>query len=855
MMSFAKIRDGKYYLDLAAEDYYLQGGEPDGIWCGAGSSLLKLKGAVTSDALSNLLRGYSPCGKTALCQNAGQNHTSGWDLTFNAPKSVSVLWAAADVELRKKLQSAQLAAVREAIVVIEEYAAYTRRGEAGCDREKVAGLITAVFEHSTSRALDPHLHSHAIVANLAPRMDGSWGTVDSRTIMFWQKAAGMIYKVSLAESIRELGFETELDGDTFHVSGIPKSICDHFSKRSAQITNALKERGIKHRASSSGDLASLSTRSAKGEINRSELFQNWQLELSSLGLLPTDVQALQNSGPKANCLLQSEVIEPEALASMLTEKSSVFSLQKAVFQGGLKAIEYGQSLKSLYAVTKQLQENDVTVELGRDWRHNELFTTRQVLETEQSLIELAKLLGSSNWAQVPDIDIEYHMNNQSIQLSDEQKFAVHGVCMGSQLVVMQGSAGAGKSTLMHCIKDIYESMGKQVIGASIARAAAKNLENEADIEAFTIARLLNWLESKPPIAKGDVLIVDEAGQVGTFQLEKLMEFAKEMDFKIILVGEDKQLDAIEHGGVLRYISSPEIIGTTRVETIRRQNQSWDRQAVADFRDGYANQALNQYHKRGQLHFGIGDEATKTALIEAWTSFRNSQPGKHSMVIAQSWADVVELNNTMRVQLQLEGKLSNEDILVKGVVSEREIDVLISIGERVRFTKNDYKRNYTNGDLGTVTKIQVMDDGDTWIRVMLDSGRETQFLASTYCNEDGRAYLTQAYAQTVYSAQGLTVDGNVFVYYSQNMDRAHSYVACSRHKDAAHIFVNEQELEADIPTDFKHAPRSTALRETLAKNMSRNLRPKLASEYLEQHQIDELTKKLEQVLDKPAVELF
>ena len=134
MMSFAKIRDGKYYLDLAAEDYYLQGGEPDGIWCGSGASLLKLKAAVTSDALSNLLKSYSPCGKTALCQNAGKNHTPGWDLTFNASKSVSVLWAAADPKLRQKIQSAQLTAVKEAIAVIEEYAAVTRRGEAGGDR-------------------------------------------------------------------------------------------------------------------------------------------------------------------------------------------------------------------------------------------------------------------------------------------------------------------------------------------------------------------------------------------------------------------------------------------------------------------------------------------------------------------------------------------------------------------------------------------------------------------------------------------------------------------------------------------------------------------------------------------------
>lgn len=852
MMSFAKIRDGKYYLDLAAEDYYLEGGEPDGVWCGAGAALLKLKGVVISESLSNMLKGYSPCGKAALCQNAGSRHTPGWDLTFNAPKSVSVLWAAAKPELRQKIQLAQLKAVKDAMALIEEYAAVTRRGEAGGEREKVAGLITAVFEHSTSRSLDPHLHSYAIVANIAPRLDGSWGTLDSRTIMLWQKAAGMVYKVSLADSIRSLGFETELDGNAFNVIGISKSVCEHFSKRSSQILGVLKERGIKNRSSLSGDLASLSTRETKGDINRAELFETWQIELSSLGLTEQNVEKLQGKALCNTDLLHGGTVDHKTLAGTLTEKSSSYTKQQAFFTGGLEALEHGQSVQSLRAMVKELTECDATVELGKDWKHNELFTTQSVLNTERSLIKNAKQLGNTEWAEIPLNTIEYYIANQSIQLSDEQKFAVHNVCTESQLAILQGSAGSGKSASMRCVRDIYESMGKQVVGASVARAAANNLENEAHIKSFTIARLLAWLDTdKPPISEGGVLIIDEAGQVGTFQLEELMSFAKQLNFKIILVGEDKQLDAIEHGGVLRYLSTPDVIGTTRVETIRRQNNSWDRQAVADFRDGYAHQALAQYQKRNQLHFEPSDKEAKERIINEWTSFRHNQPTKCSLVVAQSWADVVELNNEMRTRLQSEGVVGTENVLVKGVVSERDIDVQISLGERVRFTKNDYDRNYTNGDLGTVTKVQVMDDGDIWIRVKLDTGRETQFMASSYANEDGRTYITQAYAQTVYSSQGLTIDGDVFVYYTQNMDRAHSYVACSRHKDKAHIFVNSQELEDEIPENFQHAPRERGLREALAKNMSRNNRPKLAVEYLS---ADEKTTALEQKVKTTEQEL-
>ena len=853
MMSFAKIRSAKYYLDLAAEDYYLKGGEPDGKWCGSATSLLKLKGPVTSDVLSNLLQGYSPCGKTALCQNAGKNHTLGWDLTLNAPKSVSVLWAAADPELRKKIQTAQLRAVKQAIAIIEEYAAFTRRGKAGCYREGVVGLIAAAFEHSTSRAIDPHLHSHVIVANIAPREDGTWGSIDSRTIMFWQKAVGMVYKVSLADSIRGLGFETELDGDAFRVIGISKSICKHFSKRSAQIEDALKDRGIKNRSSVSGDLASLSTRDAKGEINRADLFQKWQTELSTLGLSQLDVQTLLDKTIDNASLLTKDVFDQEALVNLLTEKSSTFTRQQAFFLGGTKAIECGQSLQSLHAVVKNLIDRESTIELGTDRKHNEIFTTKNVLEKEQSLIKSAKYLAERDWANIPLKTIEHHIHNQSIQLSDEQKLGVYSVCMESQLAILQGSAGAGKSASMRCVREIYESIGKQVVGASVAKSAANNLENEARIKSFTIARLLAWLDTDtPPISEGSVLIIDEAGQVGTFQLEQLMNFAKELDFKIILVGEDKQLDAIEHGGVLRYLSSPEVIGAARVETIRRQNNTWDRQAVADFRDGYANKALAQYDKHGQLYFEKNEQKAKEKIISEWTSFRHRQPTKRSMVIAQSWVDVVELNNEMRSQLQSEGLVGNENVLVKGVVSDRDIDVLISLGERIRFTKNDDDRNYTNGDLGTVTKIKLMDDGDIWIRVKLDSGRETQFMSSSYANDEGRTYITQAYAQTVYSSQGLTIDGDVFVYYTQYMDRAHTYVACSRHKDKAHIFVNSQELEEDIPDSFQHAPRERGLREALSKNMSRDNRPKLASEYLSQKELDIALNKEVKVMEQEFI---
>lgn len=847
MMTFSPVNNENYYLNLASEDYYLSGGEPPGVWTGLGSTILKLQNEIDPDHFHNVLNGYSPDGQNALCQNAGGNHKSGWDLTFGAPKSVSIIWAAVNDQLKIEIQKSQLNAVKDAIAFIEENASYTRRGALGHEQEKVIGLVTALFEHSTSRALDPHLHTHAVVANIAPREDGTWGTLDSQIIMNWQKAAGMIYKVSLADSMRKLGFETEIDNDSFKIKDVPEVVCLHFSKRTQQITKGLKDAGIKNRSSKAGDIVVLATRDTKTKIDRPKLFEQWQSELSEQNFNQKTITNLRFSvGLDPLTLNPQNEIE---LLTELTENNSTFRHQDAFYQAGLYALQHQQSKKHTCLVAQKSLVSDRTVKLGDDWKHNKLCTTKDVLATESLMTDTAKRLRNSEYIQISDRLINRIMDNQPFELSEEQRFAVLSVCDSSQLSILQGSAGSGKSASMLSVRDVYQAQNKQVIGAAISKAAANNLAQEASIECHTIARLLLVLDSKkPPITKGDVLIVDEAGQLGTFQMSALLTFAENIGFKVILVGEDKQLDAIQHGGVLRYLSSPEIIGTTRVETIRRQTDQWDRQAVANFRDGFAHQALIEYNKRDQLHFANNDDAAKTDLINAWNKHRHDKPHKKSLVIAQAWNDVIQLNNHMRNEFQSEGAVGLENFQVQGTVSERNIDFQLSVGERVRFTKNDYRKGYTNGDIGNVVKVELLDGGDLFLEVLLDSGRKTQFKTSDYCNEDGRVYLTQAYAQTVYSSQGLTINGDVFVYYTQNMDRAHSYVACSRHKDKAHIFVNSQDIEDSIPDFYRNSPEQVGLLEALAQKMSRDYRPRLAIEHLTNDKVNNIhTKNIDLII--------
>jgi conjugative relaxase-like TrwC/TraI family protein len=448
MMTFSAVSNENYYLNLAAEDYYLKGGEPPGVWVGLGTYSLNLKGQVEAKQLSNLMKGFTPDGKKTLCQNAGENHKAGWDLTFGAPKSVSILWAAADDKLRDGIQKAQLNAVKDSISLIEEHAAYTRRGSQGSEREKVEGLIAAVFPHSTSRKLDPHLHSHTVVSNVAQRFDGTWGTIDSRQIMLWQKAAGMVYKSSLAAAMRELGFETELDKDSFMISGVPKELCNHFSKRTEAIQKELKSRGNIKRSSKAGDLIALATRDTKTEIDRPKLLKQWQSEMSSMGFNLNSVNEIRKTDKKISEIdpLTSNTIDEDQLINELTESNSAYRLQDAFYQAGLNVIQYNQTIKTLRIVTEQSIASEETIFLGTDWKHNQLFTSRNVIKTEQAMIEQATKLRKSDWARIDINVINTAIRMQKFELSDEQQFAVLNVCDDSQLSILQGSGRRRKDS-------------------------------------------------------------------------------------------------------------------------------------------------------------------------------------------------------------------------------------------------------------------------------------------------------------------------------------------------------------------------------------------------------------------------
>jgi conjugative relaxase-like TrwC/TraI family protein len=282
---------GEYYLRLAQEDYYFNQGEPLGQWHGKGAEKLGLTGRIDPVAMRRVLDGFSPDGRRSLVQNPGDpDRQSGWDLTFNAPKSASVIWSQAPESVRREIEAIHEAALQVALDFLQEKAALTRRGKEGRLRE-LADFVFATFRHSTSREMDPHLHSHALLINVCLRRDGTTGTVWSKAFFKLKKKAGAVYAQALARGMEaRLGLSIEPEKVGFHVAGVPRELCREFSRRRQQIEAHLAKHGESGAVASKK--AALSTRKKKVAVNRQELFAQWQRTAEQFGWGRTQVEAL-----------------------------------------------------------------------------------------------------------------------------------------------------------------------------------------------------------------------------------------------------------------------------------------------------------------------------------------------------------------------------------------------------------------------------------------------------------------------------------------------------------------------------------------------------------------------------------
>lgn len=775
-----------YYLELACEDYYVNGGEPQGQWLGFGADALGLSGDVQPDQLYNLFDGLSADGTRSLIQRQRHqekaDHRPGWDLTFSAPKSVSVLWSQTSPENRQLIQAAHHAAVKAALDYLQDTAAYTRRGSGGSKAER-AGLIIATFEHSTSRALDPQLHTHALVLNVGVRRDGTTGTINSLPLFLSKMAAGALYRSELAARLEnDLGIPIARKRSWFEVLSVPKRLVDEFSKRREAIEETLSRKGLSTPEASA--VAALETRVAKESVSRERMFAGWQADGAAHGWSTSKADRLFDAHrPSRN--LEKEAREVLDIATKrLTERSAHFSKREFLCYCAEESQGRGLDASAIRQLTEDhLSNSPDIVRLGMH-RGQARFTTKNMLKLERSLLADAAALQSDEHLRVSAHDVIRQLANHG-ELSEEQAKALwHITHETGGLSIVSGMAGTGKTKMLEVARATWESQGFTVQGGALASRAATELSEGAGMESATIAKLLlDIARGKRQLDAKTIVVVDEAGMVATPDMEKLAKHARQAGAKLVLIGDEKQLQPIGPGAPFKELGH--LYGQVELTDIRRQNDAWAKKAAKDFAAGRSLEALAAFAERGMVNVTDTKAEASRELIKAWRGDR--LPTRDTLIIAATNDEVRALNRLAQDARIAAGELSGPSASVNG---ERWF-----VGDRIIFTENRRTLGVNNGDKATIESV--LGQG---VRVRLDSGKRVSF-------DPLSLGVALGYATTTHKAQGATATRAYVLTGGPMQDREISYVQGSRARDRTTFFVTRSDVGDTIANLAREMARS------------------------------------------------
>lgn len=812
MLSIGKLGEtgALYYSEGlgAVDEYYSGAGTHTGIWAGAGADLLGLDGPVDPAPLSRVLGGGNPADGAPLCGSRSEKSVPGFDLCFRAPKSVSLLQALAEAETREAVLGAHSRAVADALGYLERDAIHVRRGHAGAIVEPGAGVVGAGFEHFTSRAGDPHLHTHMLVANMSRGPDGRWSALDARALYRHAKTAGYLYEASLRwELSRALGvvWGPVVNGIA-DIAGVPKFVMETFSKRRSQIVAELARNGAS--SPRAAQVAALATRPVKDKtVTVSELRGDWERTAGELGWGRGAWQSL--TGPPR----QVEPIDRVAVADRLlgdeglTAHTSVFD-RRDLLQAVAAGAPSGASVAQIEAAAAAVLGDDRAVRLD-DGPLGGRWTTAGLLEIETALIDGATVSTAGGFAVVDEERVARLIAAQDA-LSGEQKTMIESLCRsGDAVQVVIGVAGAGKTYALGICRGAWEISGVRVVGTALSARAAKELSDGAKITSFTIARLLADLDNPTSpagatgLTQGSVLVVDEAAMVSTRDLARLAAHAHEAGAKLVLVGDDRQLPAIGAGGTFNALA--ERLGAVELLENRRQTHGWERTALDHLRAGRVRVALAAYHSNDRRHHLGARESLHERLVSDWAAARAE--GTKAMMLATRRDDVEALNRLARDHLRGCGEIGADIIQVSGR--------RFGVGDEIICTHNNRQVGVINGTRAVITGINPTRD-----LVVADPDGRRIILPARYLEA---GHVAHGYATTIHKAQGATTE-RTFILADEHLYQEAGYVALSRGRDRNDLYTTGPGRDSQEG----HGPTLSDVRDPLAVGLGRSRAQQAAS---------------------------
>ncbi len=791
--------------------YYASRGETPLAWGGSGAERLGLAGPVTEAQYEAV---YGPGGACDPTTGTRLTKTTrpGMELVISAHKSVAELGVIGRAEHMHSILDAE----RDATLSYLDEVTRTMGGRRGRARavSATSGLVYAHTRHATSRAGDPCPHDHVLLANVVDMRDdsGGWKAPDMALWRDHLHAATMVGRVASARKAVMLGYRIEADDGRsgrlrhWRISGIPCEVLELHSKRAAEISKAVEARGTDTYRSRA--VAARDTRREKHHTPVAELVGRWRAELSRAGYSPELLlEKVDLAGTRR--MVHGRIWEV-AVADMVTKtlspegplEAKVFARPDVIVAVAPELFGYHQG--ELHSVVDAVLASAECIPLirvaGARERH---WAAAHTLATE---LAIEQCVARGVEARGPEIDIPQlvyaalHETEEALghPLSEAQTRAVWGICGGaSQLSLVLGVAGSGKTTTLSAVRAAYEAAGFEVLGTATSGQAARTLHNAAGVEhSRTLASLLWRLDHQQlSLSQRHVVILDEAGMTEDPRLLRLLLACENARAKVVLVGDDRQLGPVGPGGALGALMQRHPYAVHVLSDNVRQSDEMERAALAQLRAGDVGEAVSWYVEQGRVRTAPSRDEALDAMVQAWAE--DALAGKQAAMYAWRRDNVTELNQRARDVWREAGRLHSVDLEGPGGRRYASGDPIVTLapgadGRLVTSQRGEVVAVYR--DYGYL--IACMDDGE-FVRLKDE--------------ELGADRLDHAYAVTVHRSQGATVE--VAHRFEDGGGRELGYVAMSRAKEASTVWVVADDLDQ--------------AREDLVRDWSRELRPRWA----------------------------
>lgn len=845
------------------EQNYYQKNNEIGIWQGKGAESLNLQGNISHEQFDRLCHGINPITDEVLVDSSKR---AGTDLTFSAPKSVSILMELSNNEEELLIRQAHDKAVEETLKFIEENYSQTREQIQG-ERNTIntGNLVIAKFQHDTSRELDPQLHTHSFVLNMTQKENGEWRALHNDELFKNKMLFGQMYRNQLAANLKELGYETEVTDarkGLFEVKGVSNELMTEFSKRSEQVQKRfeeLKKQYPNMEESKLREMATLDSRKSKDKtLDRTQIRAENLKRAEAIQDISNLVQDCKNLKSEIKELTAKEYLNKAK--DILTSKESVFTREQLLRE----SMKLSLGTHTLKDFQKEIEKDNELVNFEKN-----IYSTKEMIEIEKSIIQDAKDFKNS-FSEIASKETlnNFAEKNYSTMTTGQKESFTHILNSKDLICGVQGDAGTGKTFMLKAVKDFIEKSETkyELQGLSFTGKAADEIQKEANIDSTTLHSFLNQKEFK----ENQIYIVDEASMVGSKQMKELIEKAKETNSKIVLIGDTKQFQTLSAGGIFEQLQKDEVMQTSIMSESKRANTETMKSLYKDIKNKDIEKAFETLEKKELIKESsdlneVKEEYLKdkdnTLLIASKNSdknylnesIRNALKSNFSNEKSFEIRENLNLNETEKhfakyykekelvfIQKAFKGLKAGSEAIIESVNQDRntitikskdkeiEIDLKehgekiasfqikskeFAVGEQVVFTKNDKKLNIKNGQIATIEKIEKNE-------ITFKRGDESLKIDSKKFN-----YFDYGYAITDYKSQGQTASKVIAVANSDMANTNSLYVQVTRAKNEIKIFTNDLEKfkENSLNSQIKTSTLDYEIKEK-EEEMKGNVKP-------------------------------